>query len=150
MEAAMNLREERMKAEEHLQAVTEEQWRLFFLACDATQGVPAGEMHGGDLVSESPEKVFRMPFFVLSREWSRWVHAFYQQEILADIAWMEIPEIKVPHWRPSDAAEALVALVLYVRRDRFVEGGLAANIRQGDVQYAISKLAEEFRPLNIE
>ena len=146
----MSLRKERLKAEVHLRAVSKEQWRLFCLACDATQGVPAGEMHGGDLVSELPKKVFRMPFFVLSREWSRWVHAFYRQEILADIAWMEIPEIKVPHWRPSDAAEALVALVLYVRRDRFVEGGLAANIRQGDVQYAISKLAEEFRPLNIE
>ncbi|MSY31548.1 MAG: hypothetical protein F2729_01350 [Actinobacteria bacterium] len=150
MEATMNLREARLKAGEHLQAVTEEQWRLFFLAYDATQGVPAGEMHGGDLVSEFPKKVFQMPFFVLSREWSRWVRAFYQQEILADIAWMEIPEIKEPHWRPSDAAEALVALVLYVRRDRFVEGGLAANIRQGDVQYAISKLAEEFRPRDIE
>ena len=146
----MNLREERFKAEEHLKAVTEEQWRLFFLACDATQGVPAGEMHGGDLVSETPEKVYRMPFFVLSREWSRWVRAFYAQKILADIAWMEIPEIRVPNWRPSDAAEALVALVLYVRRDRFVEGGLASNIRQGDVQYAISKLAEEFRPRDIE
>lgn len=146
----MNLRDARMKAEEHLQAVTEEQWRIFFLACDATQGVLAGEMHGGDLVSETPEKVYRMPFFTLSREWSQWVHAFYRQEILADIAWMDIPEIKVPHWRPSDAAEALVALVLYVRRDRFVEGGLAANIRQGDVQFAISKLSEEFRPRDIE
>jgi hypothetical protein len=107
-------------------------------------------MQGGDLVSETPEKVYQMPFFVLSREWSQWVHAFYRQELLADIAWMEIPEIREPHWRPSDAAEALVALVLYVRRDRFVEGGLAANIRQGDVQFAIAKLSEVFRPRDIK
>ena len=146
----MNLREERFKAEEHLQAVTEEQWRLFFLACDATQGVPAGEMHGGDLVSDFPEKLYRMPYFVLSQEWERWVHALYEQKILTDIAWTDIPEIRVPSWRPSDAAEALVALVLYVRRDRFVEGGLASNICQGDVQHAISKLAEEFRLHDIE
>ena len=150
MGATMNLREQRLKAEEHLKAVTEEQWRLFFLACEAAQGAPAGEMHGGDLLSEFPKKVFQMPFFVLSREWSLWVRAFYQQDILADIAWMDITEIREPHWRPSDAAEALVALVFYVRRDRFVEGGLAENIRQGDVQYAISKLAEEFRQRDIE
>ncbi len=149
MEATMSLREQRLKAEQHLRTVTEEQWRLFFLACDATLGVPAGEMRGGEQVSETPTRVYQMPFFALSREWSQWVRAFYRQEILADIAWMEIPEIREPNWRPSDAAEALVALVLYVRRDRFVEGGLAANIRQGDVQFAISKLAEEFRPLDI-
>ena len=150
METTVNLPEARLKAEEHLKAVTEEQWRLFFLACDVAQGVPAGEMQVGDLVSETPEKVYQMPFFVLSREWSQWVRAFYRQELLADIAWMEIPEIREPHWRPSDAAEALVALVLYVRRDRFVEGGLAANIRQGDVQFAISKLSEVFRPRDIK
>ena len=146
----MSLRKERLKAEVHLRAVSKEQWRLFFLASDATRGVPAGEMHGGDLVSEAPEKVYRMPYFVLSREWEGWIQECYQQKILTDIAWMDIPEIHVPNWRPSDAAEALVALVLYVRRDRFVEGGLAANIRQGDVQHAISKLAEEFRPRDIE
>jgi len=150
METTMNLPEARLRAEEHLKAVTEEQWRLFFLACDMAQGAPAGEMHGGDLLPETSKNVHQMPFFVLSREWSQWVRTFYRQEILADIAWMQIPEIREPHWRPSDAAEALVALVLYVRRDRFVEGGLAANIRQGDVQFAISKLSEEFRPRDIE
>lgn len=144
----MSLHEERLKAHEHLQTVTAAQWRSFFLASDATQGVPAGEMHGGDQVSGASENLHRMPFFVLSREWSRWVKAFYAQNIVTDIAWMKLPEIRVPNWRPSDAAEALVALVLYVRRDRFVEGALGSNIRHGDVQYAIAKLAEEFRPRN--
>ena len=146
LEAKMTLHDQRMKAEQHLRTVTKEQWRNFFVASDIALGVPAGEMYGGELVSEVPKKVYQMPYFMLAREWERWIHAFYDQKIVTDIAWMEIPEVHEPHWQPADAAEALVALVLYVRRDRFVEGGLASNIRQGEVQYAISLLADEFRP----
>ncbi|CAB4869689.1 unannotated protein [freshwater metagenome] len=145
----MTLSDARTKAERHLQTVTSEQWRQFFIASDNALGVAAGEVNGGELLSEVPHKLYRMPFFALTREWERWIHALYEQKILTDIAWMEIPEIRVPDWRPADATEALVALVLYVRRDRFVEGGLASNIRHGDVHYAISKLAEEFRPPDI-
>jgi hypothetical protein len=142
----MELNDERIKAAEHLGTVSKEQWRLFFLACDAAQAVTAGVMQGGDLISESPQQVRQMPYFLLADEWSAWITAFYQQEIVTDIAWTQIVEIQEPQWRPRDAPEALVALVLYVRRDRFVDGAFASNVHNGDVQFAIAKLAEEYRP----
>jgi len=146
----MKLLNERMRAGKHLETVTKEQWCLFFRACDGVHGVPAGQMHGGDLVSDATEQVRQMPYFQLAKEWQRWLHTFYHQNFITAIEWVDIPETREPNWRPRDAAEALVALVLYVRRDRFVEGGLASNIRQGDVEFAISKLTQEFRPLDLE
>lgn len=125
---------------EHLATVTPEQWRAFFAAFDRAQTVGPGQMRGGEAIEMDGRSVITMPYFSMADEWIGWTSAFYNENVHCAVNWTSWHAEKGENWIPSDAPEAVMALVLYVRRSRFVEGSLAVDIRSGRVLHAMTLL----------
>ncbi len=143
----MTLASEKPIAAEHLATVTPQQWRAFFGAFAKAQGLEPGKMLGGDVVERDGRQVIMMPFFAMAKEWITWEEEFYNQNIFCPVDWTSWREEIHKDWRPSDATEAAMSLVLFIRRNRFCEGALASDIYAGRVHYSMKLLIEAYGSL---
>ena len=140
----MTFADEKLKVLEHLPTVTPAQWGAFFGAFEKARNLGPGRMLGGEGVEKDGRMVFSMPFYAMTNEWISWEEAFYHQNIFCPIDWVSLREERYDGWLPSDAAEAVMALVVYIRRNRFAEGALAGDIREGHVHHAMGLLQAAF------
>ena len=130
-ETEFSLAQARSLVTEHIARVTPEQWtQLLVIAREALDGEP-GEWGGGMKTEADGRVVMTMPYFHTSKALSLLVTTLYQLELIVPFAWMAWGKSRpnAAEMAEDDDATAVMHLTTSVRRDRFVEGGLAHDVK---------------------